>query len=243
MSAPALPKLTAPSQSKLKTDLPKNHHKSKSIKTLNLLFPGTFDPIHLGHLDMLNAAIKALKPDDTFLMPSGKPVHKPLAGAMASHRLAMCQLALEGQPVQLLDIEADNQPHYTIDTLKILHTRYPNCIWALLIGNDAFNQLIRWKSWENLFEYCHFIVVQRNGLMSTPASSTWQALINERSTVYPTQLRKTAAGLIFMLKHSPPGWASRRIRAMIEAHDDHARNALDAKVFAYIQEHHLYVNV
>ena len=56
-----------------------------------LLFGGTFDPPHKGHIRLLQSAIDAVQPDKVVVMPAGIPPHKAASATPASLRLTMCQ--------------------------------------------------------------------------------------------------------------------------------------------------------
>ena len=58
---------------------------------------GTFNPIHLGHLEMAARTQAALAPDEMILMPDGDPPHKTPQGATAEDRLRMTELAAAGR--------------------------------------------------------------------------------------------------------------------------------------------------
>ena len=66
-----------------------------------ILFGGTFDPPHMGHMALLRAAIDTVHPDSVLVMPTGTPPHKGGHHADARVRLAMCRcfLPLFGQMV------------------------------------------------------------------------------------------------------------------------------------------------
>ena len=65
-----------------------------------LLYGGTFDPPHLGHMNNLRAAMDAVKPDRVIVMPAGIPPHKAASATPAQHRLAMCRLAAQEQEAE-----------------------------------------------------------------------------------------------------------------------------------------------
>ncbi len=84
---------------------------------------GTFDPIHLGHLALARAARASLGLDEILFVPAARPPHKlgrPISPA--SDRLAMVELAIEGEPAtRVSDIEIDRSgPSYTVDTVAAL---------------------------------------------------------------------------------------------------------------------------
>ena len=58
------------------------------------LLGGTFDPIHMGHIEIMKSALQQLKLDKLFIIPAGNPWQKqPITSAQ--HRLAMSKLAIE----------------------------------------------------------------------------------------------------------------------------------------------------
>ena len=59
-----------------------------------LLYGGTFDPPHLGHMNNLRAAMELIAPDRVIVMPAGIPPHKAASSTPAELRLAMCALSL-----------------------------------------------------------------------------------------------------------------------------------------------------
>jgi nicotinate-nucleotide adenylyltransferase len=131
------------------------------------LFGGTFDPVHLGHLDVVHAARLALGLDRVWMMPSRTPPHRSLPGASAAHRFAMVALALqEEHDVIASDLEMDVAgPSYTIDTLDRFAARHPTSGPPFfVIGADAFRDIRMWKGYPQVLDRCHFAVVSRPGL-------------------------------------------------------------------------------
>ncbi len=128
------------------------------------LFGGSFDPIHLGHIRPVLAAVDALELDRVMYLPTAQPPHKPNRKfAPALCRFAMVELALLGEnrlQVSPFELQADG-PTYTIDTLK--HFQSPSRELFLLIGGDSFLELETWRSWRDLFEFSTLVVLARPG--------------------------------------------------------------------------------
>ena len=81
---------------------------------------GTFDPVHIGHVDTALAAHRALALDRVLVMPSGTPPHRASPPAASRfHRFAMAALAVTGLPgLMVSDLEIGHTgPCYTFDTL------------------------------------------------------------------------------------------------------------------------------
>ncbi len=113
------------------------------------IYGGTFNPIHSGHVHLLEGFIRRLSLDRVLLIPTGTPPHKR-AYALASpeDRLEMCRLAIEkveAAPVRLCEIELQRPgKSYTADTLEQLRALYPEDRFYLLMGEDMFLTVDRW---------------------------------------------------------------------------------------------------
>ncbi len=121
-----------------------------------LLYGGTFDPPHDGHINLLEGAIRQLKPDRVIVMPAGTPPHKRASATPASLRLAMCRCFEQaGRQVQLSDWEISRRKKsYTIDTVQMLHHRFPDAQLYLCIGSDMLESFETWKDWQKIAQSC-----------------------------------------------------------------------------------------
>jgi nicotinate-nucleotide adenylyltransferase len=134
------------------------------------LFGGTFDPVHVGHLDVVRAARQALGLDVVWLVPARTPPHRRLPQASAAHRFAMAALAAQTETgVLVSDLEMETSgPSYTTATLDRLESGG----WSLrsfcfVIGADAFREIESWKDYPRMLDRCDFAVVSRPGLRVT----------------------------------------------------------------------------
>lgn len=123
------------------------------------IYGGTFNPIHNGHVHLVQAFSKALALDKVLLIPTFSPPHKqPGALAGAQQRLEMCALAAQtiaGVSVQVSDIEIHRAgKSYTADTVRELRAQYPLDRLYLLMGEDMFLTLQDWWQPEVLFQNC-----------------------------------------------------------------------------------------
>lgn len=122
-------------------------------KKLIGLYGGTFDPFHLGHLNLALEMREKKALDEVWFCPSKINPHKlnENAPASAEHRLKLLQLALEGIPgCKILDIEIKRkEPSYTIDTLRYLLEREGSTnSFGLIIGDDSVCDFFRWREAE-----------------------------------------------------------------------------------------------
>jgi nicotinate-nucleotide adenylyltransferase len=129
-----------------------------------VVFGGSFDPIHHGHLIAALAAKDALGADEVRLVPTGL---QPLKGgqhrAPAEHRARMTELAAAGSPALVVDrCELVRPgPSYTVDTLRDLHHRFPGADVSLLLGSDAAALLPQWHEPAAVRELCEIVVFSR----------------------------------------------------------------------------------
>ena len=123
-------------------------------------FFGTFNPIHLGHIEIARK-VKGLKGfERVIFVPSYMPPHKVEDLASYSNRLEMCKLAAGAQNVS--DIEFHLRvPSYTYRTIEKLYEQNGNKKVNFIIGYDQFFKLESWKEPEILKEKLHFIVIPR----------------------------------------------------------------------------------
>ena len=127
---------------------------------------GTFDPVHLGHVALAQAALAGLPLGEVLWLPSGSPGHRAPPVASARDRLAMLRLATAGNPrYRIDDGELDrSEPTYTVHTLTRLRAQLGNeQPLALLLGSDSFLSLPTWLRWRELFDLAHIAVASRPG--------------------------------------------------------------------------------
>ena len=132
---------------------------------LHLVYGGTFDPIHLGHLAIARAARARLDCTVRF-MPAGDPPHRAPPGAGAEDRAAMVALAIAHDPGFLLDrreLERGGRS-YTVDTLAGLRAELgPAQPLAWLVGADSLLGLPGWHRARDLLALAHLVVADRPG--------------------------------------------------------------------------------
>lgn len=128
-----------------------------------LLYGGTFDPPHQGHLNNLKAAIDAVRPDRVVVMPAGIPPHKAASATPAPLRLAMCRCFLPLHPqLAISDWEIQRGGrNYTIDTVEMLGRQYPGAQLFLCIGSDMLLTFREWRSWQRLLQSVTLVVQSR----------------------------------------------------------------------------------
>ncbi|WP_314627534.1 nicotinate-nucleotide adenylyltransferase [uncultured Selenomonas sp.] len=128
---------------------------------------GTFDPIHMGHLVIAEAARETLGLSQVIFIPAAQPPHKTgRKVAAAEHRLRLTQLAVEGNPhFCALDLEMRREgPSYSYDTLRALVEEHGESTdFYFIVGGDELDTIFTWHRVSELFSLCHFAAAKRKG--------------------------------------------------------------------------------
>jgi nicotinate-nucleotide adenylyltransferase len=138
---------------------------ARSVERIGL-FGGSFDPVHIGHLLVAQAAMEELGLSRLFFIPAAqspfKPEQQPIA---ASQRVRLLRLALAGKAW----VEIDEQEiergglSYTIDTVRDYARRFPGVPIFYLIGADHVPQLVKWREADILAGLATFVAISRPG--------------------------------------------------------------------------------
>lgn len=125
---------------------------------------GAFDPIHIGHVQMARAALAQGGVDEVWFMPSYKaPLKAGEATFDAETRVAMIAATVKHEDhmyVSRMEIDR-GATSYTIDTVRQLREHYPNDTFSWIIGADRVNDLLQWKSIDELAQQMTLIAVHR----------------------------------------------------------------------------------
>lgn len=124
---------------------------------------GTFDPPHLGHLRLAQAAIEALELDEVLFIPAAQnPLKNQKAGAKPDQRMTMVQRLIANEDrMGISDMELTRGgPSYTIETITELQIVHPGDYWFLM-GADALKTLGEWKTPGRLLRMCRLGVAIR----------------------------------------------------------------------------------
>jgi nicotinate-nucleotide adenylyltransferase len=201
---------------------------------------GTFDPIHVGHLDLATAARDALSLDRVVLLPSHVPPHRGRPGASAAHRFAMTALAIADQ-VWLItsdfELEASG-PSYTAATLDRLDALGVETLSLFFIlGADAFGDIETWKDYPTILDRCHFVVISRSG---TPAADMRTLLPNVTPRMIDAGGEIGSKPRVVLVPATTAPVSSTEVRTRLAAGQSVAGLVPDP-VAAYITRHGLYV--
>src|SRR5450432_3240491 len=128
------------------------------------IFGGSFDPVHLGHLLVAQAAVEELGLDKLFFIPAAQSPFKP-ENKPAPARLQLLRLALAGKT----NCEIDEQEirrggiSYAIETLRDYAKKFPGAKLYYLIGSDNVAKLGEWREADELARLAEFAAIPRPG--------------------------------------------------------------------------------
>lgn len=138
---------------------------SSPVKRIGLL-GGSFDPVHLGHLLVAQAACEELALERLFFIPAAQSPFKPASEpAPATLRLRMLRLALAGKSNYEIDEQELHRGgvSFSIDTVRDYTQRFPQSELFYLIGADHVPTLPKWRDAEALAGLVQFVVIPRPG--------------------------------------------------------------------------------
>ena len=115
------------------------------------IFPGSFNPVHIGHLALANFIVEYGEFDEIwFLITPQNPLKKKSDLMDQNLRLAWLEKSIGDYPkFKTCTIEWEmSQPSYTINTLQRLRILFPEHIFELIIGSDNWETIHRWKDYQ-----------------------------------------------------------------------------------------------
>jgi nicotinate-nucleotide adenylyltransferase len=135
------------------------------------LYGGSFDPVHLGHLLVAEAAWEEAALDQVIFIPAAQSPFKPERQmSPAALRAKMLRLALAARPQFTLDLQELDRGgvSYTIDTVRSYKARFPEAQLCYIVGTDHVPLLPKWRSAAELGGLLEFLVVPRPGEPAVP---------------------------------------------------------------------------
>ncbi len=194
-----------------------------------VIFGGTFNPIHLAHLEIINSVLALSDTEKIIVIPTSTPPHKVCDSlACDADRLEMCKAALNGiDRVEVSDLEImRGGKSYTYDTLRAIKKENPHLKLALVCGGDMIVTFNKWYRYNDIIKNTEIIAIRRVGIDEKEFDSAIKELINTGATVT-------------VLKNHITGISSTEIRDNIND-KEYLLKYLPVSVYEYIKANDLY---
>ncbi|MCD6175237.1 MAG: nicotinate (nicotinamide) nucleotide adenylyltransferase [Planctomycetes bacterium] len=131
-----------------------------------ILFGGSFDPIHTGHLRVAHYTLGELDANKLIFIPARRSPHKTDSPTPGQHRFAMIAKAIDGvDGFSVSDCELSRpEPSYTLDTIRFFRCQLgSDAVLHWLIGADQLTDLEKWYCVGDLLKECRVSVMIRAG--------------------------------------------------------------------------------
>ncbi|MDB2592498.1 adenylyltransferase/cytidyltransferase family protein [Gammaproteobacteria bacterium] len=194
---------------------------------------GTFDPIHLGHIALIQNA-------QTWFVDCRIAItycsHLKQQAAPYHHRYRMCQKSIDqefGGKVGIMP--TDHASSFMIDNLHFFHKHFPEHLFYLILGSDCLNQIETWYRWQSLLDVCSVVIFERKGYPSK-VPHLWQSYVKKSIT----ENRKDKFFLLNQTKDIPKISSTECRLALKKARKEQKTNGLATYTRSYIDQHDLY---
>ena len=215
------------------------------------MYGGTFDPVHIGHIDIARRVSEVFEIEKVVFIPAQMAPHKigrPVTPSV--HRYAMLALATQDDPqLSISTFELDDPDRrYTVDTVAHFQRRLGNETELFFImGADSWSEITSWREWERLLTMTNHIVVTRPGFEPAIAhvGAVGERIVDLRgikiSRNGATAQRKTQS--IFFTDVVMKDVSATRIRRLAsEGRTGELTDLLPPAVLEYIQKYGIYKN-
>ena len=206
-----------------------------------LIFGGTFDPVHLGHVNLADSILDVLEKDVKIVfVPNKEPPHRHLPVASTRERIDMLNLALQGRPnFYVDDIEIKKAGvSYSIHTLKSYRQSYGlNFSLSFVVGLDAWQSFSSWHQFDKIARHSNLIVYNRPGKYTFDSSSAGTFGFQFKEKI--TQLFDFNQGCLFYLSLEKINISSSIVRSAARRGQD-LSSMVNSDVAEYIARHRIY---
>lgn len=210
------------------------------MSKVEFIFGGSFDPIHNGHINIIESLIAEIPMWPIRILPCAVPALKKATSARFWQRCEMISLATEFMANVEIDTRefARKGKSYTIDTLIDLKKQYPERRFIVVIGSDNLDSIEQWHKSDQLRDFCHLLVVSRPNSTLNSLGNKMKKLEFHQSDEL-RELEREISGFYFVLSIEEKDISSTNIRAKYEQKVERATN-LPLVVQQYIKDNFIY---
>ena len=212
------------------------------------MYGGTFDPVHIGHIDIARRVSEVFEIEKVVFIPAQMAPHKigrPVTPSV--HRYAMLALATQDDPqLSISTFELDDPDRrYTVDTVAHFQRRLGNETELFFImGADSWSEITSWREWERLLTMTNHIVVTRPGFEPSIAhvGAVGERIVDLRGTATEAVTSRTTPRIYFTDAVMKDVSATRIRRLASEGRTDELTDLLPPAVLEYIKKYGIYKN-
>ena len=193
------------------------------------LFGGTFDPIHIGHLIVMENVINTMNLDKIYILPNSNPPHKVQNKKTDINiRIKMVRKAIsDNHKIEIDDYDyRNNSIHYTYQTIYYFKKTYPDDKFYFIIGEDSFLDIKKRKNYEQ--------ILKENLIVFKRYSEKNSSLLSEINKI------KKYNKNIYLIDNIALDISSTLIRSLVKKKKS-IKYLVDDKVIEIINKENLYV--
>ena len=208
------------------------------IQTIGI-YGGSFNPIHLGHIEKIKRLDALCHFNELFFLPCGEHAFKEKTTISKTHRIEMLNIALADFHFKIDPQELERKgKSYTIETLQQYRKNYGHDVsLSFIMGHDAFCDFMQWQEFTSILNHAHIILLSRPHNLCEFSQDLSNYLLKHQSDDL-NLISQKSGGYIFDVKEKDYPYSSTEIREYLQAQKKPL--GLDPRVYAYIQKHQLY---
>ncbi|MCP4297443.1 MAG: nicotinate (nicotinamide) nucleotide adenylyltransferase [Proteobacteria bacterium] len=175
------------------------------------IFGGSFNPVHRGHVEIVQLALSCGRVDRVVIVPAYKnPLKEELPSLPEVLRCEMLKVVFDGmENVDISTHELRNkEPSYSYKTVKYFKKLYPSVKLYFILGQDACNQFHLWKNYEEILVLSRLLVYRRAGYPMIANPSLQKGRVEWMDGVIPdissTRIRSSNQNIIRELEWLHP---------------------------------------